>query len=144
MIRGNVIGKRKYLDTIIRDKRVTAAQKELLRLLLDQRSEDGTVEPRVHELMDYFNLTQTAVYNRIRMAVRNGYLREMPGPPNRQRVYEFTLPDQPEDVASIGARLSQVEASVSAILERLGTVERELAEARASVADSRGERSGGV
>lgn len=111
-----MITKREYLDAIMKDKRLSSAQRELLRMLIDQRDRQGIVEPRVAQLMEYFNLSQTAVYNRIDRVHQNGYLREV-GREGRQRFYEMTLPTSKEE-------------EIATLEDRVARLEQELVEAR--------------
>lgn len=121
-----MIGRQAYWDAVKKDKRLTAAQRELLRVLLDQRGRNGQVEPHASELMDYFDLSQTAVYNRINQVIQNGYLREI-GRDGRQRFYEMTLPVTEIDLETLEARIAKLEENMSEALELSSRI-RELEE----------------
>lgn len=112
-----MIPQREILKAVAQDKRLTAAERELLRELVLMRDANGVVTPDANQLTEFFNLSRTALYNRIQKAEQHGYLREV-GRDGRQRIYEMTLPG-----ASRG--------DVGDIESRLGKIEQELAEARA-------------
>lgn len=121
-----MITKREFLDAIMKDRRLSSAQRELLRVLVDQRNKDGIVEPRASQLMEYFHLSQNAIYNRLEKVARHGYMKEL-GTEGRQRFFELTLPEQAQEkeleledriakleaeAREMGAKLQQLESHI--------------------------------
>lgn len=111
-----MITRREFLDAVMSDGRLTAAQRELLRLLIDRCDKDGIVVPNAAELMEHFNLSQTAVYNRIGHVTHNGYLREV-GTEGRQRIYQITLPDRTAE--TIESRVTTLEQEIELLKSRV-------------------------
>ena len=134
-----MITKRAILDAIYQDENLTAPQRETMRVLVDKREPDGTVEPRATELMEHFRIKQTAVYNRIDRLIRNGYLREIGGT-GRQRVYEITLPNPPVDMETVGTRIEQLEEQLKTLSSAVSTLTDKLGLFGLALTETHGDR----